>query len=129
MRKISIFLVLCSLLCGCSAAKKATVHPVVTAISITVQNGSHQEVLAFTSDRETSWVLNYLRTLSDCGEASVNPAYVKGPMYTFSLQFSDGSFQTLRQKNERYFMDTDGIWREIEPYSGSRIRSMLVLCR
>ena len=125
MRKIVILLLFVCLLCGCGAVEEKPVHPVVTSITVTRQEGSLEEVLEFPSDKETTQVLNYLRNITYCGRALVNPAYVAGPMYTFCLYFSDGSKQTMQQKGERYFLGTDGVWKEIEPYSGSRLTRLL----
>ena len=125
MGKIAVFLLLGCFLSGCGAVKEKPVHPVVTSITVTRQEGGIEEVLSFSSDRETTPVLNYLRNITYCGKAAVNPAYVAGPMYSFCLYFSDGSKQTMQQKGERYFLGTDGVWKEIEPYSGSRLSRLL----
>ncbi len=125
MKKIAIFLVFL-LLSGCSRiTTRRSHHPVVTAITITQLSPQPRQVREFTTDGETSQVLNYLRQLDYGGNAQVNPEYVAGPMYEFTLHYSDGSQDTLRQKADRYFQASDGVWQEIQPYSGCRLVELL----
>ncbi len=119
MGKLWILLGLMLALSGC--AQTQAPPAVVTSITVTTQEGD----LTFASDRETSAVLNYLRILKIRGAAQVNPEYVSGEMYTFRLEFSDGTSQTLHQKADRYFCGADGQWVQIEPYSGARLARLL----
>ncbi len=123
MKKTAVItLLLCLLLCGCSQEPTAAPLPVVTAITVS-QNGSPQA--AYTTDQQITSVMNYLRLLDFRGPAQVNPQYVSGPMYQFTLAYSDGRQEILWQKADRYFMGSDGIWQHIAPYSGSRLTRLL----
>ncbi len=123
MRKLCIIL-LCLCFCGCARATPRPPRPVVTAITVTEVGSRPLAVQRFTTDQQTSAVLNYLRLLDIRGPAPVNPEQVAGPMYEIQLHFSDGSVTALRQKDDRYFL-MNGTWRQIEPYSGARLTRIL----
>ena len=129
MRKIAIFACLLFCLPGCGRRLPVqTVHPVVTGIEIAVEEKGHRESLRFDMDSQTSPVLSYLRTLRLSAPAAVNPEHVAGTMYTFTLELSDGRYQTMRQKGAKYFMNKDGVWYAIASYSDAKLDAVLAFC-
>lgn len=130
MRKISVWICLLCFLAGCAGQpeKAQTAHPVVTGIRITLEEKGQQEDLLFDTDSQTSPVLNYIRAVRLGAPAAVNPEHVAGAMYTFTLELSDGSRRTLRQKGSRYFMAGDGIWYHMESRSEAKLDGVLTFC-
>lgn len=126
MGKIGVLVGLLCCLAGCARRLPVkAVHPVVTGIEITIEEKGHRESLRFDTDSQTSPVLNYLRTLVRSAPAAINPEHAAGAMYTFTLEFSDGHHQTLRQKGAKYFMDKDGLWYAIAAYSEDKLDGVL----
>lgn len=117
------------LLCGCRLmAVPDPLTPVVTQIH--TEKSDRQEPLAHSvhtavTNEDTSQILTYLRLVKPQAEAPVNPELVKGPMYTITLQRSDGSTVTYRQKAEKYFCTPEGCWHRIDPSLGACLEYLL----
>lgn len=131
MRRMIGTILLCAItlsLCGCSF------HPVkpdghgirvITAITVTYENGPLQTQRHYTSDAKMQPILNYLRRIDPYGEPDVDPETTEGSDFHIELNYSDGSRQLYRQKADRFMLDADGVWKRIDPGKASKLSEIL----
>ena len=104
-------------LTGCRRTQNTepTALRVVTEITVTYDYGAIHASRNYTHQEKMRYILNYLRQIDPYGDPAENPETADGSDYRITCHYSDGSQKCYRQKGDRYFQGTDGIWRSIDP--------------
>lgn len=120
------FLLTCFLCSGCRFQPSHNpLNRVVTKISIIYQNGGFTSQRDYTDDENTRQILNYLRLINPYGKPEENPETVSGHEYRILLFHEDTVTTEYRQKDDRFFMNPDGKWLNINPNQGQKLGWLL----
>ncbi len=117
-----------SLLWGCSyhsLPQEVPLCRVVTAVTVTYENGPIQTQRHYTSADKMQRILNYLRLLRPYGKPEEDPESVQGSDFHILLSYSDGCQQSYRQKSDRFLQDIDGQWKKIDPRKAEELSQIL----
>ncbi len=98
---------------------------VITAITVTYENGPLKTRRHYNTDEKMQPILHYLRRIDPYGKPEVNPETLPGSDFHIELSYSDGSRQLYRQKSDRFMLDADGVWKRIDPGKASKLSEIL----
>ena len=116
----------CSGLSGCNAPSQEPTVRVVTGISVEA-SGSQSIRRTYTTDREMSNILNYLRLLDPYISVQLSPDTFRTDTYEIIVTYSDGNHTRYRQIYSDYFQQDNGSWKKIDPKIGGRLKELLLL--
>ncbi len=109
-----IFLLLIAyILFGCHRNQANPAQPltrVVTEITISYGGETHR----YSSADSVEAILSYLRLLNPHGKPVVDPTEDNGTTYDITVTYSDGYQTHYQQKDNRFFLDKDGQWKNID---------------
>ena len=114
--------------CGCSRYTDEPVTPlcsVVTAITVTFENGPIHAQRHYTASDKMQLILNYLRLLQPYGSPDEDPETAQGSDFRIVLSYSDGCQKTYRQKGDRFMQNTEGIWKKIDPAKAAELSRIM----
>lgn len=117
-------------LCGCDFHPEVPADHgarVITAITVTYENGPLNTRRHYTTDIKMQQILNYLRRIDPYGQPETDPETAGGSDFYIELTYSDGSRQLYRQKADRFMLDADGIWKRIDPGKAAQLSKILGL--
>lgn len=123
MRLRFTLVLLLTLLTGCArqSAPPSPLCTVVTAVTVTFDDGPFHVVRHYTDTEKTRRFLTYLRQIDPYGTPETDPLKATGGDYRIELHCSDGSTKCYRQKGENFMQDTDGIWKKINPKKAQQL--------
>lgn len=108
---IAIYLFLAAfLLPGCHQAPKPTPLTRVVTQAVICMDGIER---SYSTSDSVEAILAYLRLLKPHGTPG-NMADSPGSQCDITLVYSDGSRQYFQQRDNRYFLDQDGNWKNID---------------
>ena len=116
MKKLTVFLLLPVLLCGC-ARKEAPTGPmcrVVTQIKVAATVDGQTNSKTYTDPEGMQSVLNYLRLMKKSKQTDIDPDSFRADSYEITLYYSDGQYNTYRQLHDGFLQIDGGSWQEIE---------------
>lgn len=128
--KKHVFLYLLVLLClsGCckqTQTPSVLVQNLVEEITITRQAGGKTTSHTYTDEESLQKILLYLRCLKFKDDSASALDLKKDTVYQITTVCSAGRIRTYTQRGDRYFLDSVGNWREIDPGSSQLLSNLI----
>ncbi len=129
MRKVRILLILLAITASCWGCGRQVQTPqaarIVTAISVTYENGPIHTQRHYTASDKMRTILHYLRFIDCHGKPEEDPETVTGSSIRIELTYSDGKTKTYWQKADQYLLEEGKDWQKIDPKHGLDLSRIL----